>query len=717
MVPPHGVPTQPHPNLSSSMPVRPMQVDAGQSGNTLRTNNQDQLFSEQQSGATTRPMSERPGDHIIEKSSEAESTHESVKRDPNDLALASRVGADAGEVKTVKSESILKLAVDERKSREEIQDLGGENGELSIKQVKKEPKEAIDEQKDVSNTDHRRFEHSVLEDNEMKGRPQLKTPPLHEGEHFEDRGMKSQKDRNVTPQRSGGFALHSQLQGEGLVQPSHLVPISHGPSVLQQRPVGSPLLQVPPPGPPHHMQLPGHPSAPSRPLDSGHMPHPGQPLNPLPEHPQQPLYNQSLSAEISPAGISGLGSTSIFGRGPSHYGTQGHGHTLPGERTPSYGHESDMFPNQRPNYMDGRRIDPLGQQAGALRMNGAPGPDSSVLGLRDDRIKPLPDDHMNSFPQDPARIVDRAEFEKDAKHFPRSSHLDADSIKEYGNHLPPSRPLDRLPHSFGMDFPLKTPEKGLHAMNYDSGMKLKPLGGSAPSRFFPPYHHDGVMHPNDMGERPIGFHDNTAGRQPDAAPTPQDLFGPVPRYGRRYMDGLAPRSPGRDYPGVTSHGFGAFPGFDDIAGRESHRFGDSFHVNRFPVFPGHLHRGEFEGPGQDGFPNHSRRGEHLDPNNLPGHMRMGERFGFGAFPGPARMGELPGSGNFFHPRLGEPGFRSSFSLKGIPGDGGNYPVKYYVPNFNLLQYLIVHVLHKIFIYEVNFIVNIFYFLFYSCSFP
>ncbi|XP_057993517.1 chromatin modification-related protein eaf-1 [Hevea brasiliensis] len=569
LVPSHGVPAQPHPHSSANMQVRPMQVDAGQSGNSTRTNDQDQLSSEQQSGATARLFSERKGDHIIEKSLEAESTNKNDKRDPNDLDVASGVGTNGN------------------KPMDEVQDisesLGAENGGFLMKQFKKQPKEAIDDQKDVSKTEHKRVEHSVSEDREMKGSHLLRTP-LQDGRYLEDHSMKSEKNRNVTPQHSGGFSLQSQVQGEGLVQSSHSAPIAdhgkqqpplipHGPSVLQQRPVGSPLLQAPPLGPAHCMQLPGHPSALSRPLDSGHMPHPGQPFNPLPEHLQQPLYKQSLVAEVSPAGIADLGSTSVFGRDPSHYGpqgpyTQGHGLPLQGERTPSYGHESDMFPNQRPNYADGRRIDPLGQQIGmhtnAMGINGAPGPDSSEPGLRDDLSRPLPDEHKSPFLQNPARIVDQAEFEEDTI--------------QCGNHLPPSTPLDRVLHGFGMDLPLKPHDKGLHAMNHEKGMDL-------------------TLKPRD----------NTAGSLPDSARTQQDLYGLVHRYGPHHMDGLAPGSPGGDYPGKSSHRFGASPGLDDISGRESHQFGDSFHGNRFLVLPSHLHR---------------------------------------------------------------PGFRSNFSLKGIPGDGG-----------------------------------------------
>ncbi|KAF2312619.1 hypothetical protein GH714_035254 [Hevea brasiliensis] len=332
MVPPHGVPTQPHPHSSALMQVKPMEVGAGQSGIALRTNNQDQSPSELQSGPISRPMSEKQGDHTIEKSSEAESTHKNVKRDPDDLDVASGVVADVGAVKTVKSECYLKPVDADNKPMGNVKDIseshGAENGEYLIKQVKKEPREASNDQKDGSNTDHKRVEHSVVsEDKEMKSGPLLKTPPLQ----------------------------------EGLLDPhcyKHLLldPTSHAITWASICPIRS--------------------------LGSGHMSHTGQPLNPLHEHLQQPLYKQSHGPEVSPIGIAGLGSTSIFGRGPSHYGpqgpsTQGHGLPLEGERTSLYGHESDMFPNQRPNYTDGRRLDPFGKQSGmhtnAMRLNGAPG--------------------------------------------------------------------------------------------------------------------------------------------------------------------------------------------------------------------------------------------------------------------------------------------------------------------------------------------------------
>lgn len=663
-----------------------MQVGGNQqSGNVPRANNQVQMSSEQLSGVTSRSMSERQGDYIIEKGADAElSSQKKTKKDVHELDMAFALGADASEIKAIKSESDLKPVDDENKPIGETKDmpesLAAEHGRPLIKQVKEEPAEGTDDLKYASNVHNKQEELSVSDDNEIKDGPLLKAPSMQEAEHLEERSMISQKDKNMTPQGSGCFPPHGQVQGGGSVQPSHSVPvidqgkhpppIHYGPSALQQRPVG-PSLQEPQPGPPHHTQLPGNPPTHSRPLGPGHMPYPGQPLNPPPEHLQQSVYKQPYGPEISPGGVMGPGSTSVFGRGPSHYGTpqgpyaQGHAPPSQGERTQSYGPEAEVFLHQRPNYTDGRQLDPLGQHSGmhsnAMRMNGASGLDSSSMrGLQDDRFRPFQDERLNPFQQDPARhIIDRGQFE-DPKHFPRPSHLDTEHVPKFG----------RGPHGFGMDAAPRPLDKGSHGLMYNSGLNMEPLGGSDPSRFFPLHHHDGTLHPNDVGERPIG---------------------PGSGYGHRHMDDFGPRSPGRDYPGMSSRGFGAVPGLDDMDSRESRRFVEpvsSFHDSRFPVLPGHLRRGEFEGNlqlgdhmrsgdliGQDGRPNHLRRGEHLGSRNLPSHLRLGESAGFGAFPGHGRMGELAGPGNFYHPRLGEPGFRSSLPLKGFPNDGGSYAVK------------------------------------------
>ncbi|KAG8663000.1 hypothetical protein MANES_01G166000v8 [Manihot esculenta] len=193
MVPPAGVLTQPHSYSSASMQVTAMEVGAGQSGNAPSINNQDQLSSEQQSGPTSRQTCEGQGDHTIEKSSVTESTHKNVTSDASDLDVASSVGADAGEVKTVNSGNTLKPVDDDNKPMGDVKNisesLGAGNEEYLIKQVKKEPEETSGDQRDVFNIDHKRVEDSVSEDEEMKDGPLLNSPQLEEGEILEDHNM------------------------------------------------------------------------------------------------------------------------------------------------------------------------------------------------------------------------------------------------------------------------------------------------------------------------------------------------------------------------------------------------------------------------------------------------------------------------------------------------------------------------------------------------
>ncbi|XP_063938717.1 uncharacterized protein LOC108199243 isoform X2 [Daucus carota subsp. sativus] len=157
------------------------------------------------------------------------------------------------------------------------------------------------------------------------------------------------------------------------------------------------------------------------------------------------------------------------------------------------------------------------------------------------------------------------------------------------------------------------------------------------------------------------------------------------------VDHLPPRSPGREFHGIPSRGFGAQsggphnqPGLDNVHGWGSHAVNEgprSFDISSDPVgktFRDHFRSGDMAG--QDFIPNHMRRGELFGPRNVPSHIRAVE--GFGTFSDP-RMGELNGHGGFpygesfagnklNHPRLGEPGFRSSFSLHEFPRPGGFY---------------------------------------------
>ncbi|XP_052209225.1 uncharacterized protein LOC127812742 isoform X1 [Diospyros lotus] len=529
-----------------------------------------------------------------------------------------------------------------------------------------------------------------------RDRLQHQSQPMHQGAGVD--GFKS-------------FPPHDQTLGKGFMHAPHPFPPTdqgrHQPAPMpsaHQLP-GPP---VPPSGPLHH-QLPGQPTSGLRPQGPGLLPPPGQLLNP-PDEFHLPMLKQphgSFHPEIASGGIPGPSAT-LFGRGSGHeksfemqpVASQGHNHQglmmpphaglprmsqgeIPGSfnspggmigRPRPQGPEmqihqgpinpagSEMFSDQRSHHLDGRQPDshllgssrraPFGQPAGVesnlMRMNEAPGSDSSsAVGLRDDKFKSLAGEGPNHFPVEPSRHVN-----------------------------PVSRPFDKAPHG----------------LNYDTGLKLDP--GPAASRFLPPYHPGGL---NDAGGRvkPVG---------PDSSRNHPDFHGPASGFGRHHMEQLTPTSPGgREYTGFASHGFVGLPGFpreqpglDNIQGPESRHFngaprsfnfapdpvGNPFNETRIPPFPGNLRRGELDGPGnvrnadmvgQDVLSGQLKRGELLGPRNLPGHS------GFGAFPAHGHMGDVAGPGNFLHrppfgepfggnkfghPRLGEPGFRSSYSLTG-----------------------------------------------------
>ncbi|KAE8681018.1 Tubulin beta 8 [Hibiscus syriacus] len=122
------------------------------------------------------------------------------------------------------------------------------------------------------------------------------------------------------------------------------------------------------------------------------------------------------------------------------------------------------------------------------------------------------------------------------------------------------------------------------------------------------------------------------------------------RFLRPYhLDDAGERPVGSDYSGISSHRFEGRPS-DEIDGRER-GFDDRFSDTRPP---------------------HFIRGENFGHHNMPGQVRMEGPIGFGEFSSHEHMGDFDGSGNFRQPRLGEPGFRSSYSLREFPNDGGIY---------------------------------------------
>jgi hypothetical protein len=282
---------------------------------------------------------------------------------------------------------------------------------------------------------------------------------------------------------------------------------------------------------------------------------------------------------------------------------------------------------------------PHGDMHGGMAANFPPHTPEG-FGVQDERFKSF---HIPS-----QQNIDRREFEEDLKKFPRHP-LDTEPGSKFGN------------HSFGL---------------------------------------------HEAGKRPVGFHDETIKKNLHPG-----HLGPGPGYGVHHMDGMAPRSPGSEYIDMPSRRLGPLSGglinksgIDDFEGRTASRFGDSvgiaFRDGRFPHPPGHFPRDDFDGfgnfrmgehprrgnfTGHDEFAGHFQRGEHLGAHDVPRHLQHGERIGFGDHPGHMRAFELSGSRSFEsftkgnrpgHPQLGEPGFRSSFSLAGFNNDPGFLTVKF-----------------------------------------
>nr|XP_043635446.1 trithorax group protein osa-like [Erigeron canadensis]XP_043635447.1 trithorax group protein osa-like [Erigeron canadensis] len=391
-------------------------------------------------------------------------------------------------------------------------------------------------------------------------------------------------------------------------------------------------------------QRPAAPASHLRPLGPGYFPHPGEHF-----HPPGPSQHGPFPSEGPFSGPPGPGST-IYGNDSRSYDLRPPLGNVPHPHGPDPRllgpMESDMYQNQRPPHYDSRRPDsylsgnvdrgpygqPFGVESNSTRMNGGPplSHDSSLApGFRDHNFK-----NPDAFPMGPTRYHDQGELKGTLKQFPGPPHLGSEGSPKFGNHS--SRPI-------GVDGPSRFLDKDPHGYDYHSA--------------------DG-LHPGDSGGRPlpVSIHDDNRGRFDNNRHNP-DFFGPMHGFGRHNRDRLPPGSPGN--PSRPFRG----PHNVDFDGREMerHPFG-----NRFPMGPpGHMHRGEFDGPPQP------RSGEPFGPRG------RGEP-GIGFFQEYGRPGESNGPGGFSHqppfgelygikstgPHLGEPGFRSSYSRQGFPSDGG-----------------------------------------------
>ncbi|KAJ7947562.1 Mediator of RNA polymerase II transcription subunit 12-like protein [Quillaja saponaria] len=724
MMPNAGIQSQPFSQSASGIPIRPTHPVAGQpSGNQnmLGSNNQVQLSSGQQfrvSGPT-----ERQGDLTKQQ---MEFSQKNGKKAGSDLDAALNLGRGATEMKSVKSETDMK---DENKQMgEEKTSLGVssaqeiaqstqipgidmksyalENGKVHL--VKEEAAEStlhpvseksggivFEHQNDTSN------ERVVVKDKEIQDGPSLKISSSQGAELLEEQsGTLLKDDTGVTQPTSGAdkssisvstSSAHGvdeyrnfpppppgQAQSGGFLQPSHPVPfadlgkhqhplIHYGPTSVQQRPAAISMMQASHPGLPEQPLAPGHAPTQFRNQVNGPIFHPAQPLKPT-EHFHSQVFKQPHGPEIQPSGVHGPGIVPPFGREPTNHGQNFEPQSLTPLGPFNQGHATS-FPSGNSKMSRGEPVegshfgvppsggfDPHGGMMAKAPahppegLRGQNGP--SLFGLQEERFKPS---RSNPFPLVTSEYnINRGEFEDDLKKFPRPSRLDAEPVPRLGS------------------YSLGAHDMVSHGVNYD---RFNPGVGGAASRFFPPPHLS-----SELAERPGGFHDDAIGKS-DSAHSHADYIGPGPGYGRHHIDGMNTRSP------VSRSGI------DDFDVRDSGRFGDpiTFHDSRFPHLPNHLRRGEFEGPGNmrmgenfrsdfvghDCFTGHLRRGEHLGPPNFNRHLQLGEPHGFG---GHTRIPELVGPGSFEsfgrgnrqgHPRLGEPGFRSSFSLQGFR-DGGPF---------------------------------------------
>ncbi|MFS7965171.1 putative non-specific serine/threonine protein kinase transcription factor C2H2 family [Helianthus anomalus] len=599
-------------------PARPLQFGSSQpfvSQSNVNLSNQQYVYPDQQRNEYAPPSG---GDQTFERRVEQEGKSPSLKKSE---PVINEVKPEAGMADEFKREGGQRK--DEALTKDAVSELHQAQGGVLVKE---------------ESTDGALEDHS-LGQKKMHDSAVPTTDSAKQGE-ISGSFSQSQTPQGQIGEASGGFP------SKGTEQSSHLAPITeqgrsthpplpYGPPGQQQRPVApksqsAPNIEQTMGQSPSHFRPPGHGYLP-------HGPHPGDqfqppgPNQPPPFHPEVPSGGPNSFANsrgYEPHGrISRMSQGDPFGPPPPH-GPDGLRHHGP--------MESDMYQNQRPSHFDSRRQDshlpgnldrgpyrpPYGAESNSTRMNGAPPP-----GFGDEKFRT-----SDSFPMPPNR-----HREESFKQFPGPPHLGREDSPKFG-----SRPSG----GYGMDGPSRFHEKEPHGYGYDAGQRL------------PPYHL------NESGGRPLpaNIHDNR-GRFDNNRQNP-DFLGPMHGFGRHHMDHLPPTSPGNPFGG---------PHNIDVDGRNMERqsFGE-----RFPMGPpGHMHRGEFDGPGKP------MNGEPFGPRDLSGRGEPGfgpfhdygrlEEHGPGGFSHQSRFGEAFGSKSA-RPHLDEPVFRNSYSRQGFPSDGGFY---------------------------------------------
>ncbi|XP_047333177.1 uncharacterized protein LOC124936703 isoform X2 [Impatiens glandulifera] len=406
-----------------------------------------------------------------------------------------------------------------------------------------------------------------------------------------------------------GSKAVSQDQGQGHVGED--VKIFPAPNEKQGKTFPNPTNQIP------VTEQGRDPSYPLHLSNSGqHQRHPGSSMFPLvqsqnvtkPQGPEQMHLKgmQLVPPERFPAGLpEGSFELTAIGMGKGSYISQPH---------PNHPGEAGHFNNLKSSTLDGRKPDSHPFATSNMGPYGEPSELMSARGKREQGSDPPfnIEDGLNRFPVDPARQHDRV-----------------------------SRPPYKL------DAPREA--------------------------------HDRV--------RPLGPDGNTGRLDPA-------FLAPTSEYPRHHMDRLDPRSPGREYLDFHSrnpHLHRNQPRLDDINGWESHHFNDAsrglnfssdpirhpFSQDRLPQrgevdVPGNFRGGDLTRP--EMLPPHLRKGDPFSSGNFHGHFPLPEP-GFGSY-GDPRMGDFSGPGNLHHrprigeslgenlfgqPRIGEPGFRSSYS--------------------------------------------------------
>ncbi|XP_014493814.1 mediator of RNA polymerase II transcription subunit 12-like isoform X2 [Vigna radiata var. radiata] len=623
LVPNHAGHLQPFAQSSNTIPVRHGQNGAGYLLENQKllagTNNQVQLPSELQSRAPE--TIERHGDVVEQQIDTAAGKLgknfkdlDSVSGPTNELKSekfeASLKPVEVGNMLNNEDPHSIKTSVPNANAVENGDSLNKNLGMGAAAESTWKPSVSTKPGGAMHGVQNDTNEHSVQGNEFQEGHPPKTETKLPESETD-----KSQNDDNSAAsntQSNGGFAQlsHSSAFTD---QSKHQQPMTnYGPSV-QQRSSAMLGSQLPHPTIPNQPLSSLHSSALVRNHGSAHDPHTGQPLA---ESFPPTMFKQPQDSDITPGR-----SFQPQSLGPPQPFNQVH-------EPPFRAGTSNLSRLGGPQFGA-----PLpGDLHGRMAVNIPPhGPEG--FSLHDDRFKPFLVSNQQN--------VDRREYDDDLKKFSRMP-LDAESISKFGNYS---------------------------------------------------------LSAHESGKRSVGIHDDVIKKS--GSTLHPGYLGPGPGYGRHHMDGMTPRSPVGEYAEMSSRRLGAHSGslvgksgIDDFDGRVSRHFGGEFRDSRFPHLPSHLRRDEFDGfgnfrmgehprsgdfIGQDEFAGHFRRGDPLGPHNFPRHLQLGEPVGFGAHPGHMRAVEHGSFRSFEsfakgnrsgHPQLGEPGFRSSFSLPGFPNDAG-----------------------------------------------